>query len=268
MTLKELLAKANRKLDVKGMDEDLAQFVREVIEEMYDQNILVGVAQGYRSTAEQNQLYAQGRTTAQLERDGLKGVKGKPYQNIVTYAKGGQSNHNYGVAVDLFQYAKNGDAIFKTDANFMKIVAAMKRKGLKWGGDWTGGFKDYPHFELYDKINGQSKPSNSAKKKKYVIKKGDTLGEVALAYHVTLPEIMALNPKITNPSRIYVGQVIQLPAKATYNAGTKHVVKYGDTLSGIAKKYNVTLSQLLKVNPKIKRPEMISVGQVVQIPKG
>lgn len=254
LTVKWLLDKANKRLSVEGMDKDVARLTREVIEEMHKKGIYVGVAQAFRSKAEQDGLYAQGRTRP-----------GK----IVTYAKGGQSNHNYGVAVDLFQYSRNGEeAIWKTDSNFLKITAAMKEKGFKWGGDWTGGFKDYPHFELYDKVNGQAKPNTSNKTKKHVVKAGENLGQIAVDYKVTLADIMSLNPKITNPSRIYVGQVVTLPAKATYSGGTKYSVKRGDTLSEIAEKHDIKLSQLLKVNPQIKRPEQISIGQVIQIPKG
>lgn len=265
---KWLLDKANKRLSVSGMDKDVAALTREVIKEMHKQGIYVGVAQAFRSKAEQNQLYAQGRTTAQVQRAGISGVAGQPSKNVVTNAIGGQSNHNYGVAVDLFQYSNNGEvAIWKVDTNFKKIVAAMKKKGFKWGGDWTS-FKDYPHFELYDKVGGQTKPNLNAKTKKHVVKSGDTLGEIAIDYNVTVADIMSLNPKITNPSRIYVGQLVVLPAKATYTGGKEYHVKRGDTLSEIAAKHNIKLSQLLKVNPQIKRPEMISIGQVIQIPKG
>ncbi len=42
------------------------------------------------------------------------------------------------------------------------------------------------------------------------------------------------------------------------------VVK-GDTLWGIAKKYNVTLEQILQLNPQIKNPSLIQVGQEVRV---
>lgn len=108
----------------------------------------------------------------------------------------------------------------------------------------------------------------NAKTKKHVVKSGDTLGEIAIDYNVTVADIMSLNPKLTNPSRIYVGQMLVLPAKATYTGGKEYHVKRGDTLSEIAESHGIKLSQLLKVNPQIKRPEQISIGQVIQIPKG
>lgn len=47
---------------------------------------------------------------------------------------------------------------------------------------------------------------------------------------------------------------------------TKYTVAKGDTLSAIAKKYGITLQELLKANPQIKNPNLIKVGQVINIP--
>lgn len=149
LTADWLIQKANRKLNVNGMNKTAADKVRKVIRDLHKQGIYVCVAQGYRSKSEQNALYAQGRT--------------KPGK-IVTNARGGQSNHNYGIAVDLCLYTHDGkDVIWSTTGDFKKVVAAMKKEGFKWGGDWTGGFKDYPHFELYDAAGGEKAPTTGPK---------------------------------------------------------------------------------------------------------
>lgn len=97
-----------------------------------------------RTFEEQNALYAQGRTK-----------KGK----VVTNAKGGQSFHNYGLAVDiciLVDTDKNGtfetasfDPLKDWDgdriADWQEVVAVFKKYGWEWGGDWR--FKDLPHFQ-------------------------------------------------------------------------------------------------------------------------
>lgn len=44
----------------------------------------------------------------------------------------------------------------------------------------------------------------------YVVKKGDTLRKIAKANGITVKAILALNPAITNPNRIYVGQTIRI----------------------------------------------------------
>lgn len=148
-----LIEKANRKLNVSGMNKSVADKTRNVIKKMAKKGIYLCVAQGYRSSAEQNALYAQGRT--------------KPYA-VVTNAKGGQSNHNYGVAVDLCLYTSDGKNVIweSTTSRWKTVVSAMKAEGFDWGGDWKS-FKDYPHFELYDAAGGEKAPSASSNKNVY-----------------------------------------------------------------------------------------------------
>jgi LysM repeat protein len=45
----------------------------------------------------------------------------------------------------------------------------------------------------------------------YVIQKGDTLSSIARRFGVTVQEIMAVNPQITNPNIIFVGRTINIP---------------------------------------------------------
>lgn len=78
----------------------------------------------------------------------------------VTKAKGGQSYHNYGLAIDIVLILdKDGDGKFETaswdvksdfdgdgKSDWMEVVAIFKRHGWEWGGDWAG-FPDKPHFQ-------------------------------------------------------------------------------------------------------------------------
>lgn len=117
------------------------------------------ITQGLRTFAEQNALYAQGRT--------------KP-GNIVTNAKAGQSMHNYGLAIDFALVSPDGKrAVWDTKADFdrdgkadwTEVVEEAKKLGFEWGGDWRS-FKDNPHFEmtfglsLKDLQNGTRPPTN------------------------------------------------------------------------------------------------------------
>lgn len=45
----------------------------------------------------------------------------------------------------------------------------------------------------------------------------------------------------------------------------EYVVKKGDTLSKIARDFNTTVEEILKINPQIKNPNLINVGQVINI---
>lgn len=111
----------------------LANRIRSMAADLKAQGINVMVVSGYRSFAEQNALYAQGRT--------------KP-GNIVTNAKGGQSLHNYGLAVDVVPIGANGQPNWNVpNSTWQKIGAAGKKQGLEWGGDWKS-FVDRPHFQM------------------------------------------------------------------------------------------------------------------------
>ena len=44
----------------------------------------------------------------------------------------------------------------------------------------------------------------------YIVKKGDTLSEIAVKYHITLNKLLALNPQIKNPDLIYPGDAIRV----------------------------------------------------------
>jgi len=98
----------------------------------------VGIA-GSRTFAEQDALYAQGRT-----------MPGK----IVTKARGGFSNHNFGIAMDfgVFQgrvYLDGGTAAQKALAARVHAACAVHaaEHGIEWGGSWKS-FKDLPHYEI------------------------------------------------------------------------------------------------------------------------
>ncbi len=59
---------------------------------------------------------------------------------------------------------------------------------------------------------------------------------------------------------IYVGQGITVPAGAS-----TYMVQRGDTLRIIANKFGTTVDALLRLNPKIKNPNLIYVGQVINV---
>lgn len=105
----------------------------EMIKQAYKEGIFVQITSGYRSFAEQNKLYAQGRT-----------APGK----IVTNAKGGQSNHNYGLAIDYVLLSADGKkALWTVNEKWRRVAQIGKSLGFLWGGDWKS-FKDYPHLEM------------------------------------------------------------------------------------------------------------------------
>ncbi|WP_252237009.1 phage tail tip lysozyme [Clostridium sp. CH2] len=100
----------------------------------------------------------------------------------------------------------------------------------------------------------------------YTVKSGDTLSGIAVKFGVTVAQLQAWNG-ISNPNKISVGQVLKVKADAPPTpptGGDTYTVKSGDTLSGIAVKFGVTVAQLQAWNG-ISNPNKISVGQVLKI---
>lgn len=121
----------------------------------------VRVTQGLRTFEEQDALYAQGRT--------------KPGKKV-TNAKGGQSIHNYGFAVDIcliidgkiasWDTAKDWDN--DTVADWYECVKIFAKHGWEWSGNWKT-FKDMPHFDKRN-LNSWRKLSKLKKDKNgYII---------------------------------------------------------------------------------------------------
>lgn len=74
----------------------------ELIAKSAEKNISVIITDSYRSFDDQDALYAKGRTTA---------------GQVVTYAKGGQSYHNFGLAIDFALITKDHKAIWDTEVD-------------------------------------------------------------------------------------------------------------------------------------------------------
>jgi peptidoglycan L-alanyl-D-glutamate endopeptidase CwlK len=108
----------------------LRPLAEKLIEQALEAGINAKVIAGTRTHAEQNAIYAQGRT--------------KPGP-VVTKAKGGQSIHNYGLAFDIGVFSKDGKTYLGESPSYKTVGKMGKDLGLTWGGDWE--FVDEPHFE-------------------------------------------------------------------------------------------------------------------------
>ncbi len=135
-------------------------------------------------------------------------------------------------------------------------------------------------------------PPPSGNPTTYVVQSGDTLSRIAARFGISLNALAQANG-ITNPNYIYVGQVLIIPGTggnptpqptqppnpqptqppapqptatppSTGNP-TTYTVQYGDTLAGIARRFNVSLAELARVNG-ITNYNYIYVGQVLTIP--
>jgi peptidoglycan L-alanyl-D-glutamate endopeptidase CwlK len=117
--------------NIRTLVPEVRPLATKLIEIATEAGISVKVISGHRSYAEQDALYAQGRT--------------KPGA-VVTKAKGGYSNHNFGLAFDIGIFSKDGKSYFGEHADYKRCGVIGESLGLEWGGRWKS-FPDEPHFQ-------------------------------------------------------------------------------------------------------------------------
>ena len=120
--------------DIKQLHPRLQDKIAELKALCKKENLNIGIGECFRSVAEQDKLYAQGRTTS---------------GSIVTNAKGStySSQHQWGIACDFFKNVKGHE--YDDTAFFNRVGALAKSIGLAWGGDWKNPV-DKPHLYLPD----------------------------------------------------------------------------------------------------------------------
>lgn len=101
------------------------EFMQAAVPIMRQRGVDVRIISGTRTYAEQDALYAK--------------------RPRVTKARGGYSNHNFGVAFDIGLF--KGKTYLEASPLYKECGGIGKSVGLEWGGDWKS-FKDEPHFEI------------------------------------------------------------------------------------------------------------------------
>lgn len=97
---------------------------------------------------------------------------------------------------------------------------------------------------------------------RYTVRSGDTLSEIAERHNTTVPVLVRLNA-LSNPDRIFAGQVLKLPGGTS--AVSTYIVRSGDTLAGIAARLSYPGGyQALAARNGIRNPDRIFAGQVIR----
>jgi len=103
----------------------------------------------------------------------------------------------------------------------------------------------------------------------YVVRPGDTLSVIVRRFGTTMIRVIELNA-ISNPNLIYAGQTIQLtstPGAGSSPSQTVYTVVRGDTLSGIAARFRVTVAAMAAAN-SVDDTDLIMAGTKLIIPVG
>jgi len=284
-----------------GLHPTFADSVRRVASIARGKGLDVFVAQGMRTIAEQNTLYAQGRTT-----------KGP----VVTWVRGGSSYHNYGLAAD---FAFHGGAPYSEEHDWKGLVASVREAGLVSGasyGDRPHANLDVPMTSLQawhkkggmrhvwdqvseqvggprfggdgaaEKVDDKKGPqSGGAAADTYTVRAGDTLIDIAarlLGDESRWHELAELNG-VRDARELAVGRVLRLPTGAATKKGPSvedvgsetqfkqrsHTVRAGETLSQIALRYYGmgSMWQAIATANGIADPGKLTVGHKLVIPR-
>ncbi|MEG1506964.1 MAG: LysM peptidoglycan-binding domain-containing protein, partial [Bacilli bacterium] len=98
----------------------------------------------------------------------------------------------------------------------------------------------------------------------YTVKLGDSLYSIAKKFKLTINELKDANNLQSN--LLSVGQNIIIPKKEIKEELITYTVKPGDTLYGIAKKFNISVDKLKDIN-KLST-NLLSIGEVLNINEG
>ena len=102
----------------------------------------------------------------------------------------------------------------------------------------------------------------------YTVQRGNTLSQIASSYGVTVNDIVEAN-NIQNPNLIYPGEKLRITGSTSTTLNpvlqnNYYTVQRGDTLSGIARRYGVTVQYLINLNG-ISNPNLIYPGQLIKV---
>lgn len=109
---------------------EVQPIARALVQKAAQNGIQIKIISGLRSYAEQDELYAQGRT--------------KPGKTV-TDAPGGYSNHNFGIAFDVGVF--EGSKYLEESVKYKAVGVLGMDLGLEWGGNWKTRV-DEPHYQL------------------------------------------------------------------------------------------------------------------------
>jgi peptidoglycan L-alanyl-D-glutamate endopeptidase CwlK len=115
---------------IASLAPEIQDTARALVHKAVEAGITIKIICGLRTFEEQDELFEQGRTKS-----------GK----IVTNARGGFSNHNFGLAFDIGIF--EGGEYIEESPKYKTVGQIGKSLGLAWGGDWKS-IHDEPHFEL------------------------------------------------------------------------------------------------------------------------
>jgi peptidoglycan endopeptidase LytE len=158
---------------------------------------------------------------------------------------------------------RSGETLSDIAARYDVSVASLMR---------LNGIKDPDHVEIGSrlKVPGHA-ASATAGPGRHRVSEGETLGEIAVRYQISSRDLIALNG-LRNADHVELGETLKLPANAVLPVAkpkkepikvvpgaSQHTVGQGQTLSQIARAYNLPMTSLVSFN-QLDNPDQVTVG--------
>ena len=154
-------------------------------------------------------------------------------------------------SISNYYIVKLGDTLYSIARNYGITVNDLKIANNLQSNNLTIGMRLIIPNEL-------TSPDES---NVYIVGPGDSLYKIANMYGMTVNELKTLNNLTSN--LLNIGQQLKVLETESVPANT-YVVKSGDSLYSIAKKYGVTVNALKSANNKVSN--LLSIGEVLTIP--
>ena len=160
-------------------------------------------------------------------------------------------------------WGRRYDAWQYSDTGRVSGIGTNTDLDIFYEGIFLDGKKDLP--------GSRKKESKDRRVIYYEVQDGNTLSSIARRYGVSVKELERING-LTNPDEIYPGEVLKIYPKEKRDERKKdkkrfystYIVKSGDTLSAIAKRFHTTVKRLVEIN-NILNPNLIYPGEVLKI---
>lgn len=115
-------------------------------------------------------------------------------------------------------------------------------------------------------ITPEPAPVQDTEFTQYTVNAGDTLFNISQKYNLRWDSIAQIN-SLSEPYVLHAGQTLKIPQATTSRVpGKIYTIKSGDTLVSIAKQFNITVDDIIAVNPNLQKSDLITVGQVIKLP--
>jgi membrane-bound lytic murein transglycosylase D len=192
-----------------------------------------------------------------------------------------KKNRRY-TAKNSVYVVRSGDTMWDIARAFGTTVSALRRINYIERGSriYVGQRLKIPSDARYLKQKNKSSPkryasthskssrkssssgSKKSSEKKYTVRAGDTLWDIARKFGTTTGKLRRLNG-LGRSSRIYPGQVLRVVSDGGRDY-VVHRVRRGDTLTRIARRYRTSISKILATN-NIDDPDQLKVGDKLKI---